>query len=213
MINNKHHKVETLTSCDISEATQVLVEAFNDDPFVKWMIPSSTENQQRRITCIFRAAVTAACYLSRSSQVAYTPEGKIVGVALWDPPKKHKPSYFMNILEKISQRLVLKSHYKRVHHGFIQLEEFFPKEPFWYLSYLGTSKQARGGGYGKALLLEGLKRADSGGYSCYLESSKAANIPFYERFGFVLQGEILLDTEVTVYAMVRKPTKTCDYVV
>jgi hypothetical protein len=41
--------------------------------------------------------------------------------------------------------------------------------------------------------------------SCYLESSKESNVPFYERFGFKVIGEIHLLRGPTMWKMWRDP--------
>jgi len=44
----------------------------------------------------------------------------------------------------------------------------------------------QGRGYATSLLAPRLKQADAEGTLCYLESSKADNIPIYEHFGFTV---------------------------
>ena len=50
----------------------------------------------------------------------------------------------------------------------------------------------RGKGYGQALMRSRLDRVDAEHAPAYLESSKAENVPYYQRFGFEVSGELVV---------------------
>jgi GNAT superfamily N-acetyltransferase len=56
--------------------------------------------------------------------------------------------------------------------------------PHLYLGILGVDPVRQGQGYARALMEPLLALADREGLLCYLESSKADNVPIYKRFGF-----------------------------
>ena len=86
------------------------------------------------------------------------------------------------------------------------VEAAHPEEPHWYLSTIGTASHARGAGGGTALLKSRLDRIDSEHAPAYLESSKESNVPYYERFGFTVTGEIHVPGGgPTLWAMWRDP--------
>jgi len=86
------------------------------------------------------------------------------------------------------------------------VEKVHPKEPHWYLGVLGTDPSAQGKGIGGALLQPILDRCDAEGLPAYLESSKDRNVPYYERFGFRVTGEIhIAQGGPTVWPMWRDP--------
>ena len=64
--------------------------------------------------------------------------------------------------------------------------------PHYYLSLLGTHYDHRGKGIGMNLLRENLARIDAEGMPAYLESTNPANLPRYERLGFVRVGAFTL---------------------
>ena len=99
------------------------------------------------------------------------------------------------------------SHAAEVLTLFERLEQTHPDEPpHYYLSLLGTHPDHRGKGVGMALLAENLARIDAKGMPVYLESSNPANVPRYERQGFVRVGEFLRpDGQLTVSTMWRRP--------
>ena len=46
---------------------------------------------------------------------------------------------------------------------------------------------------------------DRAGAIAYLEASNPRNVPFYERLGFVVSGEIQEGSSPTIFAMEREP--------
>ncbi len=64
----------------------------------------------------------------------------------------------------------------------------------------------RGTGFGQALMRSRLDRCDAEYAPAYLESSNPDNIPYYERFGFRVTGEIRLpEGGPSLWPMWRQP--------
>ena len=80
-----------------------------------------------------------------------------------------------------------------------------PEEPHWYLATIGSDTGVRGRGFGQALMRSRLRRCDAEYAPAYLESSKPENIPYYQRFGFTVTGEIVLPDGPTLWPMWRAP--------
>mmetsp|Transcript_7471 Transcript_7471/g.14150 ORF Transcript_7471/g.14150 Transcript_7471/m.14150 type:complete len:320 (-) Transcript_7471:178-1137(-) len=79
-----------------------------------------------------------------------------------------------------------------------------------HLSMVGTLAASRGKGIGSALMAYSLKKHDDSNLYdyYYLESSNPKNVPFYERHGFVVVGEITVVGEKATYMIRKKPTST-----
>jgi GNAT superfamily N-acetyltransferase len=79
-----------------------------------------------------------------------------------------------------------------------------------HLSMVGTLAASRGKGIGSALMAYSLKKHDDSNLYdyYYLESSNPKNVPFYERHGFVVVGEIMVVGEKATYMIRKKPTST-----
>ena len=60
-------------------------------------------------------------------------------------------------------------------------------------------------GYGNALMRSRLDRCDAEYAPAYLESSNPDNVPYYERFGFEVTGEIRLPDGPSLVPMWRQP--------
>jgi GNAT superfamily N-acetyltransferase len=72
---------------------------------------------------------------------------------------------------------------------FDALQAHHPHEPSWYLGSLGVDPAAQGRGVGAALLGRWLERVDRERSAAYLETDVLANVRFYGRAGFDLEGE------------------------
>ena len=72
------------------------------------------------------------------------------------------------------------------------MKKHHPEEPHWYLAVIGSDPTVRGGGFGQALMRSRLDRVDAEHAPAYLESSNPVNVPYYERFGFEVTGEMVL---------------------
>jgi ribosomal protein S18 acetylase RimI-like enzyme len=83
------------------------------------------------------------------------------------------------------------------------LQRAHPSDPHWYLATLGTDPQAQGKGVGSALVRSGLERCDREGEPAYLECLDPL-VPYYERFGFEITGEIEMPEEVPNQMSMRR---------
>ncbi len=69
------------------------------------------------------------------------------------------------------------------------LESFVPSEPHWMLDMVGVDSTRQGEGIGSALVRYGVERAEADCVPAFLETSKARNVPYYERFDFRVSHE------------------------
>lgn len=190
---------------ETGELSQVLGRAFYDDPVTVWMLPKERRRAARLAT--FFASVTHHHHLAGGG-VEVACDGPVVGAAsLWDPPDHWKLSWRLQLtmlpalipafgLRLATAARTLNDMMAAVH----------PEEPHWYLATIGSDTTVRGRGFGQALMRSRLQRCDAEHCPAYLESSKFENIAYYERFGFVVTGEIVLPAGgPTLWQMWREP--------
>ncbi|EID12595.1 acetyltransferase, gnat family protein [Mycobacterium xenopi RIVM700367] len=189
---------------DVRGLSRVLGRAFYDDPVTTWMLPDDNA-RSARLPALF-ATLTRHHHLSGGGvEVAWDASG-IGAAALWDPPNrwKHSAREQLAMLPALIRTFGLRLSGAR--DAMELLQHHHPEEPHWYLAVIGSDIAVRGRGFGQALMRSRLDRCDAEHAPAYLESSKPDNVPYYERFGFTVTGEIVLpDGGPTLWPMWRAP--------
>ena len=187
-------------AADRRELADTLARAFHDDPVWTWLFPDEARRADRNLR-VFAAYLRDGL---KVGEVYTTPERS--AAALWKPPGKWKLSNaallrsLPDLLRAFGRRLPASLEIER------KVEAVHPHEPHWYLAMLGTDPVAQGQGIGGALITRITDRCDVEGLPAYLESSKQANVPYYERFGFRVTGETQLGHDgPTIWFMWREP--------
>ena len=197
-------EVRPARKSDVSALALVLARAFHDDPVMRWMQPDAL----RRSVALpgFFAAMTRHHFLGGGGTEIATSDSGVGAAALWDPPGRWQqtpgeqlpmlPALLRAFRGRLGAGRMLTEQMKAVH----------PEEPHWYLAIIGSDPDVRGAGLGAALMHSRLDRCDSEGAPAYLESSNADNVPYYNRFGFDVTGEIVVpDDGPTLWCMWRAP--------
>ena len=127
------------------------------------------------------------------------------GAAIWQAPCPPQLGFWRQVGLAFRLLLTAGSGYSRALRLGKAIEKHHLKDPHWYLAILGTEPEAQGRGLGTALLQPILERCDEQRAIAYLESSKPSNIPFYQRQGFEVSGEISVPDGPTVWPMLRRP--------
>jgi ribosomal protein S18 acetylase RimI-like enzyme len=186
------------TDSDAPEAGRALADAFRTDPVWQWMIDDA-RRFDRRAGRLHEAIVRMHLPLD---SVWVTPAddpagsardpGALSAVGIWAPPKQYKVPVARTLAVAHLLATTNLTSLRRIA-ATTELDRLHPTEPHWYLAVLGTRPDAEGRGHGGAVLHPVFARADADGVGCYLESSKEANIPYYERHGFTVTGTHDLD--------------------
>ncbi len=186
---------------DRAALSDVLQAAFFDDPLWGWLTPDE-RTRSRRLAGLFSTFLRAH-FFPRGSVWTTTDRA---GAALWAPPGESSISPLRLTLYLPAVARAFGRHSVRALRALDHTERLHPKEPFWYLGFLGTTPARQGQGVGSAVLAPVLERCDTEQLPAYLESSKESNIPFYRRHGFEVIGETRLPVDgPPVWRMWREP--------
>jgi ribosomal protein S18 acetylase RimI-like enzyme len=179
-----------------------LAAAFAGDPVWEWLLPSG-RNTMSRAAPIFEWIV-AGHLIDRS---VWTLPG-YEATAVWAPPGRHRTplAAVVRALPRLLRSLGPAGFGRFASLG--AMEKMHPSEPHWYLALLGTHPDHQGQGLGTAVVTPGIAAADAEGVGCYLESSKEANVPYYQRLGFEVIGTYDVDRGLgpRLWLMWRDPT-------
>lgn len=179
------------TRDDVRALTKTLGRAFFDDPVMVWMMPDP-ELRRRRLHKLFEALARHHHLARGGVEVVGDDGGGVGGAAMWDPPGQWRqthaeelralPGLILTFGRSMRRGMAVEDRIKAAH----------PEEPHWYLAFIGSDPDVRGKGFGQVLMRSRLERCDAEHAPAYLESSKPDNVPYYERFGFEVTGEITL---------------------
>lgn len=191
-----HPPIRLATLADQPTITAAMVLAFGNDPAARWMYPDPQQYLSN-----FSHFVQAFGGNAFAHETAYClDDGR--GAALWFPPGvAADEASIVAVLEQTTAP----SEQADLLAVFEHMEHYHPKQPHWYLSLLGVEPAQQGKGYGSALMQPVLQRCDRDRLPAYLEASKAANIPFYERHGFTVMGTIQAGKSSPIFPMIRQP--------
>jgi ribosomal protein S18 acetylase RimI-like enzyme len=190
--------IKTATVSDEAPAIAVVVLAFSADPAVRWTWPDPKQYLMH-----FPSFVRAFGGKAFAHDSAYYVDG-YAGAALWLPPAiRPDEDAMMTLLQRTGSAQVQKDGFA----VFEQMGRYHPREPHWYLPFIGVDPFHQGKGYGAVLMQHALIPCDRDHTLAYLESSNPKNIPLYERHGFELLGTIQVGTSPPIFPMLRTPRR------
>ncbi len=173
-----------------SDVQAIIVEAFESDPACRTLWPEIAAYRRHfpRFIELFAGP----------TQADRTSDG--TGAALWLAPGiEADPEPLMAHLDATLPR----DRKAAILTGLEVQAGLHPKEPHWYLPFIGVRAAAQGQGVGAALLAHGLARADVDGLPAYLEATSRRSVPLYKRFGFQTIGVVESPGFPEIFAMWR----------
>jgi len=190
----------------IKPASEILAQAFLDDPLWTYFIPDISRRQML-LRYIFELRVRFGI----SHGEVYATSSNLEGVAVWLRSEKTD----MNLIEGIRHggmqvlfRLGMKPISRMLSAGrFVyEIQRRYAPPHSWYLSPIGVAPQFQGKGYASRLLGPMFARFDKEKLLCFLETQKKENVPVYLHYGFKLVDETVIPgTGVSNWAMIREP--------
>ncbi len=177
----------SLRGAEVHQAQDVLARAFFDNPLIQHVLPDA----DHRLPHLLWFMGQIIGHVLRRGEL-YRSGDPITGVAAWLPPSEAGvtlpqliragalmvPLHFG--LAGTVRYLSYLAHCQR-------LEKRAVPGPHWYLSVIGVDPASQGQGVGGALMQPVLKKADSGGLACYLETDKESSLAFYRKHGFEVE--------------------------
>jgi GNAT superfamily N-acetyltransferase len=185
---------------DLAAIAELWVEAFADDPFLRWVQPDD-----QRWPAFGSAWMTFVAGLVFERGHTYVADPLDVAIA-WVPPDVALvgPDDVAR-----GQSIVAE------HAGEARADEAFstimaarghaPEEPHWTLQYLGVRPHRQGSGLGAAAVAPMLSVCDAEQLPCGLVSTNPRNVPFYERLGFRVHAEVPTPDGAAVMRPMRRP--------
>lgn len=187
---------------EIDRVAAVLARAFEDDPLWTWVLARPDGEDRRARLARFFGAMGARMHARH--QLVFTA-GDFAGAAVWAPPGEWKHRFTDEVRVAPAVLGAFGLSVVRLLRLLVRVERAHLREPHYYLFAIGADPKWQGRGVGSALLAPMLRRCDDERLPAYLESSNPANVPFYQRHGFVTTGEITFEDGPLLTLMRRPP--------
>lgn len=199
------HQLRSATTADADAIARVLVDAFQDDPVINWLLRDDHLRDQAWYD-FFRGNVDDHLANQRRLDVVERDRA-LVAAALWVQPPGGQPSSFRDHLGLWRLRSWTGlTRLPRLWRLVTMTEARYPTVPHYYLPMIGTAAVARGQGIGHTLLTAVTEQCDRDRIPAYLESSNARNLTLYQRHGFTLLDEMRLGRRgPSLFRMLRDP--------
>lgn len=181
---------------DLRAIQHVMDRGFDGDPTVQWILdtPEAFAAEHHK-------------YVALCAEPAFEHEtvhaaGDFEGAAIWYPPKVGISDESFEDFKTTAYSLDRLEQYEVLTEI---CDQYRPNEPHWTLELIAVDPEAQGKGIGGKLMAFGLAKCDQSGAPSFLVSSNRANLPFYERLGFVQLAEVQMPGLPSMYPMMRRP--------
>jgi ribosomal protein S18 acetylase RimI-like enzyme len=193
------------------EAAGVLARAFQDDPVVMAVLKGLTLEERIKMLMISFDLDLQTCG-PKGCPLEVVKGDKIAGAAVIHRPGAYPlpASEQIGLLWKVFTKGLTTtwalSAYGRWLKWLIAIEKKHPREPHYYLEFIGIDTPFQGKSLGSQMMQSLVNRADEECRGCYLENGNPRNVPFYRRFGFQIMAEETV-VGVPTWFMWRPPVR------
>jgi GNAT superfamily N-acetyltransferase len=186
--------MERLTREQKAEVIEVLATAFHDYPVMRFVLNATGdvyESQLRSLVGFF----CEARFAKNGHVLGIRENGMLIAIALVDEPIQERwlerEEQFERLRSEIGeeafQRLEL---YENV------TSKLEPEAPHYFIGMIGVLPTQVGKGHAGKLMnhAKELSTRDRRSFGVCLSTESPQNVPFYERFGYSIIGEVNIDT-------------------
>lgn len=191
----------TNSSAQIQQVAKILTASFIDDPSFSFIFGDNS-SQASALNAFFELFATDAM---QRGKIEIAPDEQ--GACIWYSAEVDIfNEQFEVVLGKIINAIAEiagQEPSKRFEQIIEKLSESEPTQKHCEVFFIGLKPSARNKGIGKSLLKPVLDYADTNQVGCYLVSSNARNISFYERHGFQKYCPIEISSSYSMTGMWR----------
>ena len=198
--------VRKVRADELRSVAAALSRAFVDDPPTCWTFQDA-ERRTILVERIFHFFLRKLWF--RHGECLTTDNHS--GVAIWLPPGGSEVRPVQQILLLPGMAMRVGRSLGRLLQAMEAADLNHPKEPLFYLPFVGVVPEYQGKGIGKTLLTPVLEKCDRDQIPAYLEASAPGNLRLYERHGFEVTEEFRFAEDAPpMWRMWREPQKLRD---
>ncbi len=188
----------------LDEAAEVLALAFENDPFIRYVLSHHGAAYLSQVRELFR--FTCEIRLDLGQPVIGTTNGtRLTGVTCISVPgKKEWPTALKEKSERFNSIIGAESAGRLGRFSNLG-DQYIPSQPHYHLIVIGTHPDFQGQGLGRVLLdaVNEMSESHPASTGIRLESTNPVNVPLYEYFGYHLVSKEKLDDIVDLWFMFR----------
>jgi GNAT superfamily N-acetyltransferase len=187
---------------DLPAIVQTWVDAFADDPFLRWIQPD--DDGWSEFGSAWMATV-ADLLFERGHLYVTDPSDVAVG---WVPPDVALVT--PDVVERVHSLVAQHAGEARAEAALgtiVAARAEAEDDSHWTLQYLGVRPDRQGRGLGAIAVAPMLEVCDAESVACALVSTNARNVPFYERVGFTVAAEVATPDGVAVLRPMRRQAR------
>lgn len=163
----------------------ILTKSFDTNQSVNYIVKQDSA-REKRVKALMDYSFEV-CYLF--GDVFLSENKKACALILY--PDKKKTTFKSIILDlKLILNCVGISNIKKALSRESKIKKLQPKEPMYYIWFIGVDPQYQSSGIGSKLLSEVIDDSKQKKRALYLETSTLKNIPWYKKFGFDIYNEL-----------------------
>lgn len=173
------------SKADRNRIIDILVKAFQENKSVNYIVRQDEKRLVRTRLLMeyayFMCYNYGHVYLSEDKNACalvlfpHVKKTSLKGL-YWDAKLVLKVMGIFNLLKVLKREGLIKKHH--------------PKDPFYYLWFIGVDPLVQGQGLGSALMQQLVNEAESLELPFYLETSTLKNLSWYQKFGFQIYHEL-----------------------
>jgi GNAT superfamily N-acetyltransferase len=196
--------VDDLPRDRFNDASVVMADAFLDDPGWMSVGPDQPHRRHRYIRRVCQGILNVT-ERRGGNNWHVERDGRTVGVlSSLDPGQWPPPQLPAIARQALGPVLAGPTVLWRSLGADAAMHRGHPDDMHLFVWMLTVAPSAQRTGIGRALLSHALKRADEFGVPAYLDTAKAANLPYYGSFGFNQVGETSLPRGAPLWFMFRE---------
>jgi GNAT superfamily N-acetyltransferase len=194
----------TLSYDHLAEIVTVLSDAFYDYPVMRYVLgPAHPYDERlRRLVELF---VSRRACLNEPMLGVRDATGILIAAATMAPPSPPDlPPALLALRESVWAELGADARARYETFG-AAAQQFAVESPHYYLDMIGVRRSHQGRGLARVLLeaVHEVSRSDGLSSGVRLTTERAANVPFYEHFGYRVQGHAQVGDGLETWALFR----------
>lgn len=186
VVRNGSIEVRDLRPDEVSDAVGVLARGMRDNPL---HVAAYGEDPEHRLQCHERLMRGLFEVSDRQEPICAARDGALLGVAGVAPVGTCQPTTAQRLRLLPSVMAMGPRIATRIGRWIAAWARHDPDEPHVHLGPVAVDAHLQGHGIGSAIMDEHCRRLDGVGELGYLETDRAENVGFYERYGFAVVGE------------------------